>query len=519
MNWWLWNAYLTEPEGESRPFYGFLVQTNSPQTFHDCQQLPLPSGANLIIGQKVLSNDQTASLLHQLEQRPSAIDLTDYWPHSPLIPVRMHRTIIAEAFGHSVAWVDCNYGLPEPRALFSTPEDVRFLLQYCTEQLGLPFCDSFAAHFGGFDLFHLDSWLDMQSPFRSEIVKESENNRVPIALRVWRDEFKERRLIIQVCVRSDNEIVLDEVYIMEPGSDRQDVTFSGPVDAYDLRIFDHENGVLKHKESTTLIREIGLNMKTPSRTLIHSDQLSKKAVAHGSKVSQRAASTKTVNTIRSQVTVDHNGLRAHVQAINAFLDENMDTPSDDRWFPRTFASELDVIDHINKLLDSGHTQKAILVDPFFGADALQRLALRLTQNELEFTVIASWGRTDPDTGTTINGSPDTNINEVERRLTSLLTQIGPLTAPKFKFINVVTNSGSQAFHDRYLLLYEHSGIFRTFLLSNSVNKMAANWPFCMSLLTGQARLEAKNYIEGLAQGYDVTNSTTPKISFQWPSPT
>ncbi|MGH8138659.1 MAG: hypothetical protein ACREVV_10765 [Steroidobacteraceae bacterium] len=89
-------------------------------------------------------------------------------------------------------------------------------------------------------------------------------------------------------------------------------------------------------------------------------------------------------------------------------------------------------------------------------------------------------------------------------------------ASRFRFLNLVASGGAQAFHDRYLLLRSTAGLARVFLLSNSVNKLAANWPFCISLLSGTARAEAELYIEGLRQGKDVTGSTHPMINFQWP---
>lgn len=519
MTWWLWYAWVTEIDGAARPFYGFLAATTCSETFHDFQQLKLPSGSSLTVAQKVINDSDAARLRLAFSQHVTEIDLTGHWSQAPIISPKIYRTIIADAFGHSAAMVDCGYALPEPTALFPSPEDVRFLIEYCTEHLGLPFRDSFASHLGGFDLFHLDARLDGPVPFRSEIVKDPENNGIPCALRVWRDAYKNQRLIIQLCARADKEIVLDKAFFMEVGLDQLDIPLLGPVDTYDLRIFDHVDGSLKHKESVTLLREIGFSMHLSARTLLHSDSLSKKAIAHGNQISQRASETTAVHTTRSLVAFDHTGLRSHVQNLSVALDSSLGEPSDDRWFSRTFESELDVIDHLNRLLDAGQTSKAILVDPFFGEDALLRLALRLKHTELKLTVIASWGRTDPDTGVPIGGGSAAAMDEAARRLTPQFTRIGPLIAPKFKFINIVTSSGEQAFHDRYLLLNQHNGSFRVFLLSNSVNKMAANWPFCISLLTGQARLDAKRYIEGLALGYDVTNSKTPHISFQWPAPT
>ena len=47
--------------------------------------------------------------------------------------------------------------------------------------------------------------------------------------------------------------------------------------------------------------------------------------------------------------------------------------------------------------------------------------------------------------------------------------------------------------------------------------MAANWPFYMSLLAEDVRPQAQAYIEGLCRGTDITGSTRPTITFQWPT--
>ena len=81
----------------------------------------------------------------------------------------------------------------------------------------------------------------------------------------------------------------------------------------------------------------------------------------------------------------------------------------------------------------------------------------------------------------------------------------------------LANGTAQAFHDRYLLLYPRDDAAQVYLLSNSVNAMAANWPFCLSMLDDDVRQQAQAYIEGLCRGVDITGSTRPTITFRWPS--
>ena len=126
------------------------------------------------------------------------------------------------------------------------------------------------------------------------------------------------------------------------------------------------------------------------------------------------------------------------------------------------------------------------------------------------TVVTSWTATNPDTGQRLvdRASAVTQLDAVLRNASQFLN-------PHLSVINLA-NDMSQAFHDRYLLLYPRQGDPQVFLLSNSVNAMAANWPFCMSLLADDVRQQAQAYIEGLCRGVDITGSTNPTITFRWP---
>ena len=75
----------------------------------------------------------------------------------------------------------------------------------------------------------------------------------------------------------------------------------------------------------------------------------------------------------------------------------------------------------------------------------------------------------------------------------------------------------RAFHDRYLLLYPHENPAKVFLLSNSINKLAGNWPFAMSLLAPDVSRQVQRYIEALCDGRDSARNKSLTISFKWPS--
>lgn len=168
----------------------------------------------------------------------------------------------------------------------------------------------------------------------------------------------------------------------------------------------------------------------------------------------RAASTTTTRTSRSSVNFESSDFRSHRIALKARLNEHVPPPSRDRWLPRTFEFGLGVIDHLDKLLDAGQIREAVIVDPFFGEDAPQTVATRHTQADVRLTIVASWGKTDPDSGTRFESRVASARNFAQRRLTPVFEKISPLIGVQLQFVNVIDSDGSPAFHDRYLVAPE-----------------------------------------------------------------
>jgi hypothetical protein len=151
------------------------------------------------------------------------------------------------------------------------------------------------------------------------------------------------------------------------------------------------------------------------------------------------------------------------------------------------------------------------VDPWFGTDALYRFALRLSSQNVHLTIVTSWTNRDPDTN-----EPLASERDPTAKLALALDKLRPFLNPRLKLINLVDGKGV-AFHDRYLLLYPYEGVAKVFLLSNSLNKMAANWPFSMSLFAPDAGRQVQRYIEGLCDGRDTARGRSLAVTFRWPT--
>ncbi len=153
----------------------------------------------------------------------------------------------------------------------------------------------------------------------------------------------------------------------------------------------------------------------------------------------------------------------------------------------------------------------MLVDPWFGADALRGFALRLASQDIHLTIVTSWTRRDPDTGVLFDPGQNPTAD-----LEATLRQIESFLNPWLTVINLADGT-NQAFHDRYLLLCPHEGASKVHLLSNSLSRAAGNWPFCMSLLAADTGLPVRRYIEGLCRGQDIARDKSLTVTFKWPN--
>jgi hypothetical protein len=259
-----------------------------------------------------------------------------------------------------------------------------------------------------------------------------------------------------------------------------------------------------------------LNIELQGRTVRLDDPLAKRMQGAGKATAGEASERTEFHRSRSTMAAVDRRIDRHAATLRAQLAAEA-PESRDLFFNRTLAEEWGAVAHIRSLLDDAETESAILVDPFFGNESLLRLLTRLCRSGLDLTVITAWATTNPDTAREIRAERADALNENVERLRLLADQLTGLLAPKLRLLNLV-RGGDPAFHDRYLLLRrigEDEPII--YLLSNSINGLAVNWPFCMSALNGPAARQAADYVEGLALGVDVSSEGAVEANFDWQS--
>lgn len=514
-SWWIWTAWK-EHQGQALFVYGCLAETERPPIWSTCKSISLDDGAVLTMRQALIEDCPARSLIDSLEK--GEVDLGSMAGMAPTtLRVETTRHTIVEALGHSAARVTSYCSLIDHLKIESRTSTWRQIFSVLEHELGLPFTKDYATHIGNFELIGLQDWLENPPPFSIEIVDEPhsrEERRSIRRLRICRSEdFSRSTLVAHLVAYGERDRLIDLLLTLRAGDAWSETIESPePLDRYELSLFSSDNSTLIHREARSFMIELNLTMSMAGRRMHIEDRLTRAAQQAGVSLGHSAAIVESRSSQRSQIHLEHASLRRErASALRALALSCFPPKSEDRWFRRALDNEVGVIRHFDHLLHGAAVKTAILVDPFFGAEALDRVVLRLQSTDLALTIVTSWTRTDPDTGRPF--SPRTAPGG---RLLRALDNIRPFINPKLKVINL-TAGNDQAFHDRYLILYPHSSPVKVFMLSNSVNKMAGNWPFCIALLSDDVSDEVRCYIEGLSRGEDITGSTKPTIDFVWPS--
>jgi len=285
-----------------------------------------------------------------------------------------------------------------------------------------------------------------------------------------------------------------------------------PEDASELEcwVFD-ENGRLIYQEHCNYIASVGLNMSITGQKVILKDRLAERAGRVNKELGNKAAAVNSVRTDRSLIRPNHVEYEAFNDQMMQIQSDLFGTQGHDQWFGRSIECEIEVIKHLQSLVERGRAKKVIVVDPFFGAEALKRFVARIEESGLELVILTSLSDINPDTGDRFSKGSD----PIEM-LRDTIQNVKGIINCKLRLVNINRGSSKQAFHDRYLVVYPFDGLPAVYMLSNSINKMSGNWPFCMSKLDATVARKVREYIENLCNGVDSSRDADPNITYQWP---
>ena len=511
-SWWVWIACLNRESGGGF-VYGCAARSLRAAGWRDDRSIELPDGV-MIISQCLVAQDVFDIFRHTLNSGAVSFDaLLDRT--IPASKVAATRVVIQDCLGHAGARAMLYYTLPDVSALIGPAEQaLERVLSMLQDELNLPFKGPYATRLGNFEIFGLHAWLDGPRPFLIEVKRDPSKERTgPQTMEICRTPaFACVPHIAQLVGRVSDDVVVDRLITLPAGDLRVPVPVPEQLDQFDFRLFDASGETVLHSEHSSFLNRIGLVMAPIGRQINLDDDLSARAKQKGGALGTQASAVVSTSPQRSLIGGPAKGSwRKFAEDMEDLVNARLPKSGEDKWFARGIEGEVGAIFHLNHLLSGGHIRAAVLVDPWFGAEAVNRFALRLGSQNIHLTIVTSWTTIDPDT----NG-PLVPENDPTAKLAAGLRHIQPFLNPKLTLINLVDGK-DQAFHDRCLLLYPHEGVGKVFVLSNSLNKMAGNWPFSMSLFAPDVGREIQRYIEGLCDGRDIARGRSLTVTFRWPS--
>jgi hypothetical protein len=512
-SWWLWVSWI-EREGGGGFVYGCAARNFHPTGWTDNAALEIPGGGRLIVHQCTITDEVFSRIQDALSG--GTVDIGSAI-RSNVIQTRVAatRTIIQDGLGQSAVRTILYYTLPDVQALVGSADGaLERVVSILQEQLNFPFKGAYAGHLGNFEIFELHPWLDAPPPFLIEAIPSpSRDHSGPQILEICRTaEFAAATHTAHFVGRVNGEVVLDRLINMPPDKCRVPVKVPDRLDQFDFRIFSEDGQTLLHSEQQSFLNRIGFVMAPIGRQMTIQDDLTTRAAGRGGGLASQASTVVVHSSHRSMIGAPAAGAwRKFAEDMGQTIAAYAPTSSEDKWFPRGIESEVGAIAHLNNILNGGQITSAVLVDPWFGAEALTRFVLRLGSQNVRLMIVTSWTDEDPDTSVPLDPAESPT-----KKLEAALGQIEPIMSPRLTVVNLLDGK-ERAFHDRYLLIYPHEQAPKVFLLSNSINKLAGNWPFAMSLLAADVSREVQRYIEGLCNGRDEAKNKSLIISFRWPS--
>ncbi len=501
-----------EKDGQHLFLYGCSARTFRTDQYKNRTGTKLETLGTVSVFETLITDVDYSKFESQLVAGSIQTELLKTDPHCST-PIKARRKVIGNALGHSAIEIDVHYTLPGLEEFIDTAgqDAVPQILATLQAEVGFQFCGEHASRFGCFECLNLHSWLDRSAPLGTELTKTgiaSAQRGSGLNIRL-RADLRGTPHFARVVAKIGNDVVLQKLLFFEAdGPGDMLVECDGVVSLYEVQIFS-ANGAILYEEKCTPLNTVSMSMGIGGRTITLQDDLARRAAAQGIKTGSSVGSYSSQNSLIGYAASEE--WKAFTAKMADYAAAEQSSEYDGKWFGRSVSEELEVIAYFNKLIHSSTAKKALIADPYFGPDALVRFATRLGSQDIELTLVTSWVGIDPDTNEALQGVVATQSLEIA------LDRVSAYVNPALKVINLA-DGPRQAFHDRYLLIYPHEGPVSVFMLSNSINKMAGNWPFCITKLSRRLARDAQKYLEALLRGEDIYGCTKPEVTFTWPAP-
>ena len=490
-----WHIWLFISENDDRFFYGYAAPS-----YHLPPSSPHKSSTghdSIVEYYTGLGIDDFAPFQEELSNGIFSTELFGENIPNCNMDIQFHQRSIQNTLGCTAVLVDSYYSMSLEEYDVSQ-EGIKRMLGHLGSAKAFNEPDRFIHRLGAFDVINMPEHAEEdQCIVNFRLPKRQDTSMRPIdrnAYEIWRrEDFAQSRHWAHVCLFSGNTPVNDAFHILEPRMPVfGPITINEIFDRAEFRLFD-DKGLLHHEDSIWM-NQFSTTVSIGQRSVKYNSPLTDRGRGSGD---AEVAEALTNVSIRSwdrasvmNVATGHE-FRDYCQEMRERGKTLFQAPSPDRWFSKGVAGSLETLRHVKTLLEGQGVAKAWIADPFFDAKASENLIPRIGVRNLELVIIANLRDVDAC-------REDNEVNPVinlENRLDSLRQIIH--CNLKVKNLRTAPNSNEQVFHDRYLCLQKQKDKVSVYLLSNSFNAYAENYPFCLSQLGGFAAQKVYEYILSL----------------------
>jgi len=511
--WWLWFSILDAQDDNVLLYAVLLPNTDKFFLSTDGDKGELDTGLGKVTYlSKIISNESVQEFMDEI-QKDSILNFSLLDSSiDEKFSISATREIIGKTFGKSTVPIKSYYTTPDLTIWHEKLNDLANILLLLKDELNLPFDNDYARKFGNFESHDLSVAMDLSISIDLLNSKRSKTGRAFIRI-AKKAPLLDKLQKLHVICREKQDVIFQKLVSLDKGVAVTELD-GLPEDSSELEcwVFDESGGVI-YQEHHHYFTTIGMNMGLGGRQVNLQDKLTERADKSSKRLGQKASVVTRTNTERSVIQFNNtvNEYKNFNDQMRQFQSDLFHEKGSDKWFGSSIECEIDVIKHFQNILGGGKAKKAILVDPFFGADAFERFVTRVEESKLELTILTSLSEINSDTGEKLLAGSKP-IDELKNSIQN----VKEIVNCNLRLVNVSQGSSKQAFHDRYLVVYPFDELPIVYMLSNSINKMSGNWPFCMSKLEPAIARHVREYIELLCEGKDNSREGDPNITYEWP---
>jgi hypothetical protein len=387
------------------------------------------------------------------------------------------------------------------------------LLLELKKHSGLSFDGPYSERLGNIEFFEIPFNTHLgQIPFSIETDRELYPDDDPIAKGIIvKSNFSKKddhTYWINVILYNNNEVLQDSLVLLKSGDDVH-VEAKEPITQYEVKVFSANavKNIIYHERRVIGRVLIGMG-RVFSGTKRITDRLSENLNQQKKSIGRKLEESSSFShTSFKSGGYQNDPWVPEARSIRQFVLDRVIQPLKSRWFLKGSTERAESLVYIRSIIDNSRNSAVYIADPFFDDTAFGLLIPRLRHFGLPVTVITSCLGLHTDLESLSDKQHDqAKISKMQRlRIESWCKKNSVLIAVKLRILDIAAgeNGLKQAFHDRYIACVRE-GRTIVFSLSNSLNKLAGNYPCCITELEPQIGNKIFKYIRGLEKGLDIS---------------